>query len=54
MLNQGLHKTMVFGQQDRTTRALLLTKAVQFLRVLLLIVLGGLYVFGIIVINALS
>jgi len=54
MVKEGLHTTMMCGQQDRTTRALLSTKAVQLLWVLLLIVLGGPYVFGIIVVSALS
>jgi len=45
---------MMCGQQDRTTRALPSTKATQLLWVRLLIVFGGLYVFDIIVISALS
>jgi len=45
---------MMCGQQDRTTPALSTTKAVQLPWVLLLIVLDGPYVFGIIVISALS
>jgi len=54
MVKKGLHTTMMCGQQDRKTRALPSTKAFQLLWVLLLIVLGGPYVLGIIVISALS
>jgi len=54
MVKESLHTTMMCGQQDRTTRALPSTKAVQLLWVPLLKVLGGPYVFGIIVISALS
>ena len=54
MVKEDLHTTMMCGQQDRTTRDLPSTKAVQLLWVLLLIVLGGPYVFDIIVISALS
>jgi len=54
MVKEDLHTTMMCGQQARTTPALPSTKAVQYLWVLLLIVLGGPYVFGIIVISALS
>jgi len=54
MVKEGLHTTMMCGQQDETTRALPSAKAIQFLWVLLSIVLGGPYVFGIIVISALS
>jgi len=45
---------MMCGLQDRTTRALPSTKATQLLWVRLLIILGGPYVFDIIVISALS
>jgi len=54
MVKEGPHTTMMCGQQDRTTRALPSTKATQLLWVRLLIVFGGLYVFDIIVISALS
>jgi len=53
-VKEGLHITMMSGQQDRTTRALPSTKAIQLLWLLLLVVLGGPYVLGIIVISALS
>jgi len=54
MIKEVLHTTMMCGQQERTTRALPSTMAIQLLWVLLLIVLGGPYVLGIIVISALS
>ena len=54
MVKEDLRTTMICGQQDRTTAALPSKKAVQLLWVLFLIVLGGRYVFGIIVISALS
>ena len=54
MVKEGLHTTMMCGQKDRTTLALPSTKAIQLLWVLLLIVLGGPYVLGIIVMSALS
>ena len=53
-VKEGLYTTMMCGQQDRTTRALPSTKAILLLWVLLLVVLGGPYVLGIIVISALS
>jgi len=53
MVKEGPHTTMMCGQQDRTTQALPSTNATQLLWVRLLIVLGGPYVFDIIVISAL-
>jgi len=53
MVNKGPHTTIMCGQQDRTTQALPSTNATQLLWVRLLIVLGGPYVFDIIVISAL-
>ena len=54
MVKEDLNTTMMSGPADRTTPALPSTKAVQLLWVPLLKVLGGPYVFGIIVISALS
>jgi len=54
MVKEGLHTTIISGQKGRPSRALPSTKALQFLWVLLLIVVGESYVLGIIVISALS